>query len=348
MSTDHEEIAEGDILHVVVGHGLPVLFFNAVRSFRAVCPESELLVVDNGSPQRSLRDALVCLAAEDVHTTTILRDDNDLENAKVGALYAAYRLAFATAEERGFPFVHLLQGDLQVLWWDADARAKLAELYRRHPNCVNVHTLALSSDRSLMGDVVRDPASGDTVIARYGMTDTGVFDLARWRAAGMRFTSSEESTAALALDKGLVALVSPWPTEMPVPWPAVVRRGRQVGREVRTSKPFLCRPIGAGDVAAIKRATEPVPWEELCTPWGWWCLAPMSATDLSQWYYLNYRRHALRKQGWRRGRPRWVTRGLDHRRDVLRAPHRPSIVALVLRPARPLLAEVGRRITRRR
>ena len=342
-----EVIAEEDILHVIVGHGLPVLFLNTVDSFRAVCPESELLVIDNDSPQPDLRRALAARAEADPYMTYVLRDDNAPDNEKVGALYSAYRHAFSVAEEQGFRFVHLLQGDMQVLWWDADARAKLTDLYRRHPNCVNVHTRAFSSDRSLMGDIVWDEAVGATVIPRYGVTDTGMFHLERWRSAGMRFTSSEEETADAALEKGLVTVVSPWPTEVPVPWPAVVRRGRQVGREVRAAKPFLCRPLDAPAVAAVKRATTPVPWETLCTPWGWWCLAPMSETDLSRWYYLNYRRHALQRNGWRDGRPRWVTDWLDHRWDVLRTPHRPSVAALVLRPLPSFLGEVARRVGRR-
>lgn len=339
-------ISESEILHVIVGHGLPVLFLNTVDSFRSVCADGELLIIDNASPQVELQHELAQRADRTPRTTYVRRHHNELENEKVGALYSAYRTAFTTAGARGFRFVHLLQGDMQILWWDADARSKLAELYRSHPNCVNVHTRAFSSDRTLMGDITWDDALGATVIPRYGVTDTGLFHLERWHAAGMRFTASEEETAAAALTAGLVTIVSPWPTEIPVPWPAVVRRGRQVGREVRTDKPYLCRPLEADGVAEIKRARTPVPWETLCTPWGWSCLAPMSETDLSKWYYLNYRRHAVRQQGWRKGRPRWVTRGLDRRWDLLRAPHRPSLAALVLRPIPSLVREVSERIGR--
>jgi hypothetical protein len=341
-----DAIAERDILHVIVGHGLPVMFRNAVASFRAVCPDGELLVIDNGSPQQALRDDLVRRANHDVRTTTVLRDNNNLENAKVGALYAAYRLAFDIATERGFRYVHLLQGDLQVLWWDLDALAKLSELYQRHRNCVNVHTLALSTDRALMGVVQVDKATGDTVMPDYGVTDTGMFHLQRWRDSGMRFMSSEQETAALAREKGLITVVCPWPTEVPVPWPAVVRRGRQVGREVKTAKPYLCRPLDQTAVAMVKRSASPVPLETVCTPWGWWCLAPMSETDLSRWYYLNYRRRAVQRDGWR-GRPHWITRGLDHNWEVLITPHRPSLAALVLRPLPSFLRDVMRRTLRR-
>lgn len=335
---------EGSILHVVVGHGLPTLFLNTVRSFREVCPTSALLVIDNGSPQPGLRRALEERAAREPQTRLVLRGTNEQENEKVGALYAAYRLAFELAAGEGFRYVHLLQGDMQCMWWDHDARAKLAELYHRHPACVNVHTRALSSDRTLMGDLTVDPRSGDATLPAYGMTDTGMVDLRRWEEHGMRFLRSEEATAVLAAAKGLEVVVSPWPTEVPVPWPAVVRSGRQVGREVQAGKPLLCRPLDEADVAAIKAAAYPVAWEEMCVPWGWSCLAPMSETDLSNWYYLNYRRRAVRRHGWRAGRPRWVVRGLDRRRDVVLAPHRPSVARLVLRPVPSLLRELARHV----
>lgn len=339
-------IDEDEILHVVVGHGLPVLFLNTVRSFRAVCPTSALLVIDNCSPQPALRRDLRELADRDPHTSLVLRDSNELENEKVGALYAAYRLAFDRAAAEGYRYVHLLQGDMQLLWWDDDARAKVAELLRRHPDCVNVHTRALSSDRTLMGDLVVDPQSGDATIPAYATTDTGMIDLGRWQRHGMGFLGSEEATAALAAGKGLRSFVSPWPTEIAVPWPAVVRSGRQVGREVHTAKPFLCRPLGEAEVAAVKRSDRPVAWEEICVPWGWSCLAPMSETDLSKWYYLNFRRRALQRRGWRSGRPRWVTSGLDRRRDLLLAPHRPSLVQLLLRPLPSLIRELARHARR--
>jgi hypothetical protein len=339
-----DRIEEDEILHVIVGHGLPTLFLNTVRSFRAVCPASALLVIDNDSPQQALKDALQERAAREPRTTLVLRGANERVNGKVGGLYAAYRLAFDMAAGDGYRYVHLIQGDMQCMWWDGDARAKLAELYRRHPNCVNVHTRAFSSDRALMDDLMTDPRTGDTTIPKYGMTDTGMVDLRRWNRYGMQFLDSEEATASLAAEKGLEAVVSPWPTEVAVPWPAVVRAGRQVGREVKTAKPLLCRPLGDDDIATIKAADRPVAVEEICVPWGWSCLAPMSETDLSKWYYLNYRRRALQRYGWKAGRPTWVVGGLDRRRDLVLAPHRPSLTQLFLRPLPSLIQELARHL----
>ena len=335
---------EGSILHVVVGHGLPTLFLNTVRSFREVCPTSALLVIDNGSPQAGLRRALEERAAREPQTEARAARHERAGEREGGRAVRRLPAGLRLAAGEGFRYVHLLQGDMQCMWWDRDARAKLAELYHRHPACVNVHTRALSSDRTLMGDLVVDVLSGDATLPGYGMTDTGMVDLRRWEEHGMRFLRSEEETAALAAAKGLEVVVSPWPTEVPVPWPAVVRSGRQVGREVQAGKPLLCRPLGHADVAAIKAAAYPVAWEEMCVPWGWSCLAPMSETDLSNWYYLNYRRRAVQRHGWRAGRPRWVVRGLDRRRDLVTAPHRPSVMRLVLRPVPSVLRELARHV----
>ncbi|MGH9098847.1 MAG: hypothetical protein ACRDV8_01275 [Acidimicrobiales bacterium] len=339
-------IDEAEILHVLVGHGLPVMFRNAVASFRSVCPTSEVLVVDNASPQEWLRKELAARAESDPHMDVLLRRDNDRVNSKVGGLYHAYEDALAIARDRGFDYVHLVQADCQMMWWDADILRKIADLYRRHPRCVNVHTRAVSGDRMLMGDVVPGPL-GDAIVPRYGVTDTGMVHLERWDRHGLRFSGSEEDTAAHALSLGIEAVVSPWPTEVPVPWPAVVRRGRQVGREVRTGKPLLCRPLHEADIARIKSADHPPAWEEICVPWGWACLAPMSETDLANWSYFDCRRRDITRNGWRRGRPHLVTAGLDRRSGVLTAAHRPPIVAFLVRPLPSLVGELTRRLRRR-
>jgi hypothetical protein len=106
------------VLHVVVGHGLRTYFLNAVRSIRASAPNDEILVVDNASPDVELRIELSKIVAEDSRMRLLLRDSNDLTNGKVGGLYDAYREAFALAIEEGFDYLHLLQSDMQVLWWD--------------------------------------------------------------------------------------------------------------------------------------------------------------------------------------------------------------------------------------
>jgi hypothetical protein len=333
------------VLHVIVGHGLPRLYLNTIVSFRNVLPDSPLLVIDNASPQADLRHRLSAMAAGDARMEVVLRPRNETGNGKVGGLYAAYRLAFQKAQERGSRYVHLLQADMQVLWWDDDALSRARALFALYPKCANIVTMALSGDRWLAGDLELDPATGHTVLTKYGLTDTGLYDLQRWAELGARWDSTEEEHAARALRQGMKVVLLPCPTEVQVPWPAVTRQGRQKGRELATSKPLLCRPLSDGELRRVKAAPVPVTLEEICTPWGWSCLSPMWNTDLGNVYYWALRRKDLAVHGWRRGSPRWVTRGLDHKYQVLWSPHRPSLVALV---AGPLWALAKLRLPRAR
>ena len=332
-----------DVLHVIVGHGLPVLYLNTLRSFRAVLPRAPLLVIDNASPQAKLRRTLADIAEADPDMQLILRSRNEPENGKVGGLYAAYRLAFGEAGSRGARFVHLMQADMQLLWWDDDTLTLAEQLLRAHPSCVNILTVALSKDRWVAGDLSVDDATGHTVLNRYGLTDTGLYDLERWARSGAQFADIEEQHARRALEAGMQVVVFPWATEIQVPWPAVIRKGRQRGREVRVPKEFLCKPLSPSGLSSLKKASGPVTLEDVCVPWGWSCLAPMWNTDLDNVYYWALRRKDVAVNGLRRGSPRWVTTGLDSRADILFAPHRPSLVALLLRPLAALMKQWYRR-----
>jgi len=294
-------------------------------------PDAPLLVIDNASPQEGLRRRLAAIAADDPNMEVILRTQNESENGKVGGLYHAYRIAFDRAVVRAIRFVHLMQADTQLLWWDDDVVTCAGSLLDRHPSCVNVYTMAMSKDHWLADELAVDALTGDTVLTKYGLTDTGLFDLERWRQFGLQFANLEESHGFLALQAGIQVVVSPSPTEVPVPWPCVMRAGRQRGREIRTRKEFLCRPLTPQEVKSVKEATSPVPLEDVCVPWGWICLSPMWATDLDNPHYLALRCRDAALNGWRCALPRWVTKGLDRRVDVLYAPHRPSLAALLLR-----------------
>lgn len=322
----------GAVLHVVVGHGLPRLFLNTVSSVQALVPGEPLLVIDNASPQRALHEELRRQAEAHPATRLVRRERNERVNGKVGGLYGAYEMAWATAAAEGFDYVHLMQADMQLLWWDEVLLHKAEEIYARQPNCVNIVTMALSKDRQLAGELRTDPVSGYTVLSRYGVTDTGLYSMARWASSGMAFGASESEHARAALGKGLAAVVLPCPTEVQVPWPAVVRKGRQVGREVRTSKPFLCRPLNPEEKERVKAAVTPVTMEEVCVPWGWTCLSPMWNSDVNNVYYLALRRKDISLHGWRRGLPRWDRRGVERRWPPLGRPHRPSVAKLLTLP----------------
>jgi hypothetical protein len=340
-------VSDSRVLHVVVGHGLPIYFLNAVRSVRATAPGDPVLVIDNASPQVGLRAALRRLADEDARIDLVLRPANELRNnRKVGGLYEAYAIAFEYAISREFDWLHLLQGDFQQMWWDDDLVRRSAELYADHPHCVNIQMQFLSRDKRLSHDLV--PAAGGlTKLRNYGLTDTGLYHLGRWRERKMQFGASEQGHARRYLDEGLEVLCHPWPTDAPIPWPAVIRNGRQRGHEVATGKPFLLKPLPAAAVGVVKNSADTVWLEDICIPWGWICATPMWVSGLDSIDYWVMRYRDARRNGLGHVLPRLELSGLEGRgwRDlVMIHRYRPSPFDLFIgAPVR----EVRRRLRRR-
>lgn len=327
------------VLHVVVGHSLPTYFLNAVRSVQAVAPDDDLLVIDNASPEAELKEELARLAEVDKHLELVLRGDNDLErNGKVGSLYAACTMAFEYAVERDYDFVHLMQGDYQMLWWSAEFMTRAVELFDAHPQCVNIFTTLMSRDK-LLGDALEESASdGVLKLAHYGLTDTGLYDLERWQEFGMTFADDEMLHARRYLDQGLEVLCHPWPLDASIPWPAVIRWGARKGREVRTNKPFLLKPLSADAVARVMEPGRRTWREDVCVPWGWICLTPMWGTGLDSIDFWVCRYRDAKRNGLSHMLPRLELRGVGWRDLMPRAlplQYRPSLLRLfVVAPAR--------------
>jgi hypothetical protein len=337
------------VLHVVVGHGLPAYFLNAVRSVRAASPRDHLLVIDNASRDRGLHDQLARMADTDELVDVIFRTENDLEqNGKVGSLYSAYEVALDYAIGREFDLLHLMQGDFQLMWWDADLVARSMQIFDAHPRCVNIQLQIFSRDMQLTDEVESCGADGLTRLRKYGLTDSGLYHLGRWRAWDMRFGPSEQAHGERYLGDGLEVPCHPWPTDVPIPWPAVVRGGVQRGREVITSKPFLIKPLSAAQITGLKSGGGAAWREDLCVPWGWACATPMWATDLDSIDYWVMRYRDARENGIRHLFPRLELRGVDpeiRRKLIGRYQHRPSLFQLfVACPARHVVRRLGERM----
>jgi hypothetical protein len=315
------------VLHVVVGHGLTTYFLNAVRSVRAASPDDHVLVIDNASPDPELRAELKRIADADELIEIIFRSNNDVsQNQKVGSLYAAYEIAFDHAIGHGFDLLHLIQGDFQVLWWDTELVAESEKIFESHPQCVNIQMQIFSRDRELTDDVNAPDADGLATLHKYGLTDTGLYHLGRWQARDMHFGPTEREHGTRYLGDGLEVLCHRWPTDVPIPWPAVMRNGVQRGREVVSGKPFLIRPLSGEQIAGIKAGSGSTWREDLCIPWGWACTTPMWATDLDSIDYWVMRYRDAKKNGIRHLVPRRDRRGIDP--GARRYPRRPSAFQL--------------------
>lgn len=326
--------APAKLLHAIVGHKFPHYFENCVKSALSLTENDDIVVVDNASNDPEVIRRLRALGDADPRVRLVPRTTNDIaKNSKVGGLYDAYNEIMDYAAGNGYSHVHIMQHDMQLLWWDDSVMRRALEIFAEFPECVNIQMMAYQKLSSL-SDTFEYLKPKLMFLARYGLTDTGLYDMTKWRARGMRFGDREQEHARRYLNEGLRVFCHPLPTVVPIPWPAVVRGGKIVGREVRPCHEFILRPLSPSQVAQVKESVEPVWSEDVCVPWGWTCLTPYWVSDLRSINYLVDLKRAVRHQGLRAAWLRWERRGLpagSSLRGVQRHP-RFGVLAVVATP----------------
>jgi hypothetical protein len=309
-----------------VGHKFPVYFINAVRSVLLMTGNDDIIVVDNASNLPELTRQLQSMADKEPRVHLLLRETNDLSrNSKVGGLYDAYNEVVSHALRHGYDYLHIMQNDMQMLWWDESVLRRAREIYAEYPECVNISTLAQPFYAFALAGNVEYVKPKLAFLQDYGLTDTGLYDLNRWRRLDMRFLHSEKAHSKKYLSQGLRVFCHPLPTVGFIPWPAVVRAGRVRGSEVRSPEQFLLRPLTPSEINHVKEATEPFCLEDVGIPWGWTCLMPYWFTDLRSVDYLVYWYRDIRRRGLRAAWPRWDRRGLPAGTSLRRVQRRPRL-----------------------
>jgi hypothetical protein len=312
------------VLHAIVGHKFPVYFVNAVTSVLTMTGNDDVIVVDNASNLPELTRELQSIADKEPRVHLLLRETNDMSrNRKVGGLYDAYNQVVSYALQQGYDYLNIMQNDMQMLWWDESIMRRAREIYAEYPECVNISMLALPYYSLVLGEAVEYVKPKLALLRDYGLTDTGLYDLARWRKLDMRFLDSEKAHSAKYLNQGHRVFCHPLPTVAFLPWPAVVRGGRIKGREIESPEQFLLRPLTPNEITHVKEVTELPCLEDIGIPWGWVCLTPYWVTDLRTIDHWVYWYRDIRHRGLRASWPHWERRGLPAGSSLLRVQRRP-------------------------
>lgn len=318
------------LLHAIVGHKFPHYFENSVKSVLSLTENDDIVVVDNASNDPEVTKRLQALSNAEPRVRLVLRTTNDIaRNSKVGGLYDAYNEIMEYALDQGYSYVHIMQHDMQLLWWDDSVMRRARELFTEFPECVNIQMMAYQRLSSL-SDTFEYLKPKLMFLRRYGLTDTGLYDMTKWRVRSMRFGGYEQEHARKYLNEGLKVFCHPLPTVVPIPWPAVVRSGKIVGREVRPSHEFILRPLSLSEIAQVKESTERVWSEDVCVPWGWTCLTPYWVSDLRSINYLVDLKRAILRQGLRATWPHWERRGLPDGSSLRGVQHYPRFGMLAV------------------
>ena len=297
--------------------------------------DDDIIVVDNASNLPKLTRELQSIADKEPRVRLLLRESNDISrNSKVGGLYDAYNEIVSYALQQSYDYLHIMQNDMQMLWWDNSVIRRAREIYAEYPECVNICTFAQPRYSLFLSGSVEYVKPDLAFLQGYGLTDSGLYDLERWRRLDMRFLHSEKAHSQKYLMQGLRVFFHPQPMVALIPWPAVVRSGRVVGREVQSTQQFLLRPLTPSETSQVKEATELIPLEGLAVPWGWTCLTPYWVTDLRSINYWVYLYRDMRDRGLRAAWPRWERRGLSGVGSLRQIQRRPrfGLLPVIVQP----------------
>ena len=90
---------------------------------------------------------------------------------------------------------------MQMLWWDQAVTSCAVDIFAEYPECVRIQTL-INYRLLRLSDDLECLKPGLMFYTKYGLTDTGLYDMSKWRAHGMRFGDREQAHAREYLQQG--------------------------------------------------------------------------------------------------------------------------------------------------
>lgn len=274
------------IAHGIAGWNIVEYLSNAIDSvicYRMV-GEPLFVVITGGKP-----DDLNLIIEKYQHTPEVFFQElkHDPEYGKTGSLYHAYNQLFAQVRNKGFRYLNLIQSDLQLLWWDQDILAHYLLIFEYFKNSVDVFTGFSKRGTNpgahkteVMGSKILP--GGDEIHFQSGLGDWGFFDLDRWYENDLFWSGTESSMRSLAHKKGVVNPLPRIPCVVDIPWPAVVRSGREVGIPIKRTEMLLVKGAQEDTLEKLKASKRGFLWaEDWVKSWGWWALEPTWNTEFT-------------------------------------------------------------------
>ena len=281
--------------YAIVGFGLLEYFRNAIDSVIECDPSAELLVVCTGGV-----DAVQWrnFSTEYRHHSSVrFYSTPHLASGKCGALYDGYSLAIQEANKLGIKYLNVIQNDMQLLWWDGKLASLYVKLFDANSSACMVQTGFFRKgghpDAHQSKHWVKRQLPGEGLAANYyyyesasaGMCDWGIICLERLSTFGVSFIGNEGDLGRDSYEKGLRLVSSPIPCVAPLPWPVVVRDGREKGVMPLRSSDFFLSPKNANSLQMLKNGGDRVLFQEDCVTQSYWALTPIWVTELDMEFF---------------------------------------------------------------
>ena len=280
------------VAHAIVGWNQIEYLANAIDSVLNCRAEGDdvFVYVTGGDPA----DHGVIKKKFDKSARVFLRfiDHDHSGSAKVGSLYCAYNKLMDECKASGYKYLNLIQSDFQLLWWDAQIIQHYMDIFQLFENALQINTgfVRRGSHPTVFDDRFdyRDLPLGDQIpfVSAQGIGDWGFLHLERVIQSKLTWSGTESSMASNLARQGFVLPFSRIPCAAPIPWPAVIRNGEELGSQVKRSEKLLLRPKRDNALACLKMLKAGPLWqEEWVTSWGWWSMQPTWATEFTPEFF---------------------------------------------------------------
>ena len=249
------------LLHVIASYDLPYYLRALTGSIASLWPNSDVLVVDNGSTRPEMRMLLDEELPGRPRVHVLRRHDNN-EREKTGSLYAAYNAGIDYALANGYDAINFLNDDFELLWQDATYSDALLDHLAVNPMASIV---CLLFPRMVGRSDGYDTGPGDLAYRLNGarIVDHGLMLTDFIRRNGFRYATRENELPPHLAGAPLQALLARNPMFAAIAWPTTRRYGRLVGREQHPVGGRYYEPMAASAVAALSaRPRDEIPMME--------------------------------------------------------------------------------------
>jgi len=281
-----------DLLHVIVGAGIPAYLENAVRSVLERTTD-DVLAIYNRIHGADRIPAYSRLLSKSEPRLEVWERPN-VRSDKTGGLYSAYNEALAFASDK-YRLISFVQSDMQMMWWspkilEIGKDELLAGQGSREPNLMCLYTqLPVEGKKRDFYQSWIDIESGYSA-AVPGVVDVAMFSVQSLIRSGFNFVGSEKKLSESAALSGWVTKLHPLPFLAAIPFPLSVRSGKLVGNfpnGPNTSPQILkIRDHLTEESFTKSESLHPIYMEDCIQPNGWNSLLPYwpSDTQTPRWF----------------------------------------------------------------
>ena len=283
------------ILHVIVSYNFPAYLNNIVNSLKFFSVPGDIMIIDNGSDCENMLTLLAEYEKNDIAKVTSLGRNNS--DSKVGSLYDANNFSIEYALSNDYDLICFYQDDLQLVHY-ADGLSAIKSILDSDRSISMVVPLMHKKilHKNFESRFIRRDDLGTFESRDYGVADIGVMSVDFIRRSGFRFSDSETEHSQKWFKEGYKVHFLQEAYLIYVPWVAVRRNNKVIGKEFEISDDLYIKPLSSDDMLRLKGSVKssPIYTDDFCVPDGWTCLYPYWYTDCDPQYFKWLMRSGLK------------------------------------------------------